>query len=92
MPDAWEFLPPLMRLRMERMEDPRGGYLDMYRAYPGGEQYPSLFLSHHEYGNLVADDTARDWFESRAGEWVQFCEVEMASAESDRAPGHGVTK
>ena len=77
MPTAWEFLPPLEPLRMVRLEDRRGGYLDEFEANPREEPYPSLFLSRHEYGNLVVDDLARGWFESRVGEWVRFCPVRL---------------
>ncbi len=82
MPEAWEFLPPLVPLRMERLEDPRGGYLDKFRAYPSEPHYPGLFLSRHEYGHLVVDDDTRKWFECRVGEWVRFCEVEFAATET----------
>jgi hypothetical protein len=50
------------------------------------EQYPSLFLSHQKYGNLVVDEVGRKWFESRVEEWVQFCEVELQNAEQDVVP------
>ena len=80
MPEAWEFLPPLVRLRMERLEDPRGGYLDKYRAFPSEQGYPSLFSSRHDYGNLIVDDETRRWFERSVGEWVRFCGVELADA------------
>ena len=81
MSEPWEFLPPLVPLRMVRLEDPRGGYLDRYRAYPSEQGYPGLFLSRDEYGNLVVDDEVRLWFESHVGEWVRFCEIELATAE-----------
>jgi hypothetical protein len=78
--DAWEFLAPVVPLRMEQLEDPRGGYLDKYRAGLAKAEYPSLFVNRAEYGNLVVDDKGRDWFESRVGEWVRFCEVEPTYA------------
>jgi hypothetical protein len=80
MPEAWEFLPPLVRLPLVQLEDPRGGYLDRYRAQPGDGPYPGLFLSRHEFGKLVVNEAGRGWFESRVGEWVQFCEVETSDA------------
>lgn len=83
MPEAWELLPPLVPLRMERLEDPDGGYFDKFRAYPTESHYPALFLSRHEYGHLVVNDDTRKWFESRVGEWVRFCEVELATTGTE---------
>jgi hypothetical protein len=80
MPEAWELLPPLVPLRLEQLEDPEGGYLDKFLAHSAEETYPSMFLSRHEYGNLVVDDVGREWLEGRAKEWVRFCEVELANA------------
>lgn len=86
MPEAWELLPPLVPLRMERLEALRGGYLDKFRGYLSETHYPAVFLSRHEYGNLVVDDVAREWFETRAGKWVRFCEVELSDEEHGAAP------
>ncbi|MCE9531014.1 MAG: hypothetical protein K8T89_07805 [Planctomycetes bacterium] len=81
MPKAWEFLPPLVPIRVRELQNPQGGFLDKYGAYSDQVEFPSLFTDHAEYGELIINDATRKWFESRVEEWVTFCDVELTNAE-----------
>jgi hypothetical protein len=79
MPVAWELQPPVAPLRTERVEDPRGGYLDKFIAYPERSDYPGFFASRcDQYSDLVVGESDRLWIQGQVGEWIKFCELELA--------------
>jgi hypothetical protein len=82
MPPVWELVAPVVPVRMERQEDPRGGWLDRFLTNADADRVPPLFRTRPDWGYLVADDQTRQWLERHAREWVRFCPVERA------APGH----
>jgi hypothetical protein len=78
MAPAWELVPPVVPLRVERREDADGCFLDEYEAdRHQGDPLP-LFLSRETHGWFVVTDVGRAWFETHAGEWVWFSPVNHA--------------
>ena len=82
MPPLWELVAPVVPVRMERQEDPRGGWLDLFLTDADGDRVPPLFRTRQDWGYLVANDQTRQWLERHVREWVRFCTVERA------APGY----
>jgi len=78
MPDAWELLPPVVALQVERKEDQDGSFLDTFRAHADRAEYPGFFANRADnYANLLVDEPTRQWLQCLIGEWVKFCAVEM---------------
>jgi len=60
MPDAWELLPPVVPLEMDRKEDEDVGFLDSFRARAVRAEYPGFFVDRADnYTYLVVDDPTR---------------------------------
>jgi hypothetical protein len=82
MPNAWEFILPHFRMRLEHLKNEDGSFQDKYRAhFPSDQLCPSLFLDHEEYGSLIVDSAGRKWVENCAIEWIVFREVELVDDE-----------
>ncbi len=78
MGDAWEFLPPIVPVRSERMEDAYGAFLDRFQVWANHNDFPSLFASRPDnYARLLVDEAGREWLSNEVGEWVKFCDVEV---------------
>jgi hypothetical protein len=78
MPDAWEFLPPLVSMYVDHLEDPRGGFLNEYVAYTDLTHFPPIFHTHEEYAYIIINPEIRDWLQEHVGEWVEFGELRFA--------------
>lgn len=82
--DAWELLPPVVPVQIDRMEDEYGGFLDRFRAHADRVEYPAFFANRADnYANLVVDEPIRQWLQKQIGEWVRFCEVEIVRGKAD---------
>jgi hypothetical protein len=77
MPEPWELLPPVVPLRIERMKDEHGQYLDNFRAFPDRDDYPPLFTDQETWGDLIIQSGFKPWLEKHVGEWVVFRPVEL---------------
>ena len=72
---AFELVPPVGPVVIERLEDPAGGYLDEFAARANAADVPAIFRSHPTHGYVIVDDEMKAWLEKHAGAWVRFSRV-----------------
>jgi hypothetical protein len=87
MSDAFEVVPPVGPVSVERVEDSDGGYLDEFTAERDANpaDVPPMSRSHPTHGYVIVNDELKLWLEENAGEWVRFSPVRPAKAASGKA-------
>jgi hypothetical protein len=72
---AFELVPPVGPVKVKRVEDPGGGYLDEFAAQSDAADVPPVSRSHAKYGYVIVDDAMRAWLEKHVGSWLRFSPV-----------------
>jgi hypothetical protein len=76
---VFELVPPVGPVAVDRVEDPRGGWLDEFiTKTTAAADVPPISRSHPKYGQLIVNDQTKAWLEEHAGEWVRFSPVHPA--------------
>jgi len=76
---AFEVLLPVGPIRVTRLEDPNGSYLDEFSATMAETPaiIPAISRSHWTHGYIIVSDDLKAWLETNAGDWVRFSPVRV---------------